>query len=91
MRAIKLLPQDLIIAAIYKLAKLVPADWTTRQSVQQPQQRALPAPKQNGTPTVDAREKARNAAFAKYKERKADLEALGITEDIFKDGCLYSL
>ena len=82
----KLLPQDLIIATIYKLAKLVPADWTPRQSLQQPQQRALPAPKQNGTPAVDAREKARAAAFAKYKERKTDLEALGITEDIFKKG-----
>ena len=76
----KLLPQDLLIAATYKLAKLVPADWQPPAR----QQKALPAPKQNGADT--AREKARNAAFAKYKTRKPDLEALGITEDIFKMG-----
>lgn len=75
---LKLLPQDLVIAAIYKLAKLVPVDW-------QPPRQALPSPK-NGQPALTEREKARLAAFAKYKTRKADLEVLGITEDVFKAG-----
>ena len=39
----KLLPQDLVIATIYKLAKLVPVDWKPLAS-----QSALPAPQQNG-------------------------------------------
>ena len=75
----KCLPQDLVIATIYKLAELVPADWTP------PRQKALP-PARNGQPALTERGKARAAAFAKYKARKADLEALGITEDVFKAG-----
>ena len=75
---LKLLPQDLVIAAIYKLAKLVPVDW-------KPPRQALP-PAKNGALAQNGNNRARSAAFAKYKTRKTDLEALGITEAIFKTG-----
>ena len=79
---LKLLPQDLIIAAIYKLAKLVPADWQppTRQ------QKALPAPKQNGTPQEPtATEKAMRACFDAFGEAEADLLEIGVAKKDFWD------
>ena len=88
----KLLPQDLMIAAIYKLARLVPVDWTPRQALpEQHQQRALPPTQENGnhTDADSGRETARKAMYAQYNERKAELEKRwGITEEILKAGIL---
>lgn len=79
---LKLLPQDLIIATIYKLAKLVPADWT-------PQQPALPPPQENGNGQADTpRDTARKAMYAQYNKRKDELAELDITEAMLRDGIL---
>lgn len=83
---LKLLPQDLIIAAIYKLAKMVPVDWAPN-----PQPRALP-PAQNGATAGNgnqadaATQNSEKAAFASYNDRAEQLDALGITKDIFWAG-----
>ena len=76
---LKFLPQDLIMATTFKLANLVPADWTPK-----PQQKALPAA-QNGTQT-DAQLRDEKAAFATYNDRAEQLEKLGITKEIFWAG-----
>ena len=76
---LKFLPQDLIMATTFKLANLVPADWTPK-----PQPKALPAA-QNGTQT-DAQLRAEKAAFATYNDRAEQLDALGITKEIFWEG-----
>ena len=83
---LKLLPQDLIIAAIYKLAKMVPVDWAPN-----PQPRALPpaqngATAGNGNQADEATQTAEKAAFASYNDRAEQLDALGITKDIFWAG-----
>lgn len=82
---LKLLPQDLIIASIYKLARIVPSDWTPK-----PQRPALPTPSgnSNGQQADTARDTARKAMYARFTERKAELEKLGITEEILKQGIL---
>jgi hypothetical protein len=80
----KLLPQDLIIATIYKLAKLVPADWTPRQPLQQRQSRALPPPKQNGTAET-ATDNAMKACFAVFGKKEADLLKNGVAKKDFWD------
>ena len=83
----KLLPQDLIMAAIYKLARNSCLPTGNRaKPCHRSVNSVLYRPAQNGESAPTEREKARAAAFAKYKERKADLEALGITEDTFKAG-----
>ena len=83
---LKFLPQDLIMATTYKLAKIVPVDWTPT-----PQTRALP-PAQNGATTDNgnqadaATQTAEKAAFASYNDRAEQLDALGITKEIFWEG-----
>ena len=77
---LKFLPQDLIMATTFKLANLVPADWTPK-----PQPKALPPAPQNGTQT-DAQLRAEKAAFATYNDRAEQLDALGITKEIFWEG-----
>ena len=72
----KLLPQDLLMAATYKLAKLVPADW--QPPARQP--KALPAPVEQ-TPI----EKAMKACFAIFGEKEADLAKRGIGKKDFWD------
>ena len=57
---LKFLPQDLIMATTFKLANLVPADWTPK-----PQPKALPPAPQNGTQT--------DAQFTCRKSRVCDL------------------
>ena len=74
----KLLPQDLMIAAIYKLANMVPADWAPK-----PQQKALPPAPQNGTQQDAATEKAMNACFDTFKEKEQDLADLGVNKADF--------
>lgn len=72
----KLLPQDLMMAAVFKLARLVPADW-------QPRQQALAAPKQNRTP--NATEKAMKACFDAFTKAEADLAKQGAAKKGFWD------
>ena len=74
---LKLLPQDLIIAAIYKLAKMVPVDWTPK-----PQQKALPSA-QNGNPANTATAEAMQACFDAFKKKAEDLAFLGVSKDAF--------
>lgn len=70
--AISLLPQDLIIATIYKLAKLVPADW-------QPKPKALPT-------SESAVNNAMNNCFAVYgKHEKVILDNHGVSREAFGD------
>lgn len=81
----KLLPQDLMMAAVYKLARLVPADWQPRQALpEQRQARALP-PAQNGA-DAETTQTAEKAAFASYNDRAEQLDALGITKEVFWEG-----
>ena len=81
----KLLPQDLMMAAVYKLARLVPADWQPRQALpEQRQARALP-PAQNGA-DAETTQTAEKAAFASYNDRAEQLEKLGITKEVFWEG-----
>ena len=81
----KLLPQDLMMAAVFKLARLVPADWQPRQALpEQRQARALP-PAQNGA-DAETTQTAEKAAFASYNDRAEQLDALGITKEIFWEG-----
>ncbi|MYF99179.1 hypothetical protein F4212_08600 [Candidatus Poribacteria bacterium] len=69
--ALSLLPQDLIIATIYKLAKLVPVDWHPK---------ALPAPKASNATTAMKR------CFAVYGKHEKDiLEKHGVTREEFGD------
>ena len=78
----KLLPQDLMMAAIYKLARLVPVDWQPRQS----QQRALPpATNGNGNQEDTATLKAMNACFATFNEKEQVLLDLGVSKADFWD------
>lgn len=84
----KLLPQDLMIAAIYKLAKIVPVDWTPRQALPPQRQQAALPPAPNGQQADTARDTARKAMYARFTERKAELEKLGITEKILREGIL---
>ena len=77
----KLLPQDLIIAAIYKLAKLVPVDF--QPPVTRASPKALPAP-QNGQPPM-AIEKAMRACFDAFGEKEQDLADLGVSKADFWD------
>ena len=58
----------------------MPADWTPK-----PQPKALPPAAQNGTQT-DAQLRAEKAAFATYNDRAEQLDALGITKEIFWEG-----
>ena len=80
----KLIPRDLIIATTYKLARIVPVDWTMQQAIPQKQQAALPAP--NGNHEDDETGKAQKAAFAAYNDKAAELEEMGITKEIFWEG-----
>ena len=86
----KLLPQDLVISTIYRLAKLVPSDWTPRQALPPQRQAALPAPNGNGngTQAETPRDTARKAMYARFTERKAELEKQGITEEMLREGIL---
>ena len=80
----KLLPQDLMIAAIYKLAKIVPVDWTPRQALPKQRQAALPAPNGDGNPPQDAATiKAMKACFAAFGGKEADLAEKGVSKDDF--------
>ena len=81
----KLLPQDLVIATIYKLARLVPGDWQPRQALPpQRQQRALPpATNGNGNQQDTATLKAMNACFATFNEKEQDLADLGVSKADF--------
>lgn len=84
---LKLLPQDLIIAAIYKLAKMVPVDWTPK-----PQHKALPSAQNGATAgngnqaNAETTQTAEKAAFASYNDRAEQLEKLGITKEVFWAG-----
>ena len=73
----KLLPQDLVIAAIYKLAKLVPVDW-------QPPRQALP-PAQNGQPAPTECKKAMKACFDAFGKQEKNLADLGVSKADFWD------
>ena len=76
---LKFLPQDLIMATTFKLANLVPADWTPK-----PQQKALP-PAQNGTQTDAATANAMQACFDAFNEKEQDLLDLGVSKVAFWD------
>ena len=80
----KLLPQDLMMAAVYKLARLVPADWTPRQALPK-QRQALPPAQQNGNgnPQDAATEKAMRACFAAFSDKEADLAEKGVSKEAF--------
>ena len=80
----KLLPQDLMMAAVYKLAKLVPADWQPRQALPK-QRQALPPAQQNGNgnPQDAATEKAMRACFAAFSDKEADLAEKGVSKEAF--------
>ena len=75
----KLLPQDLMMAAVYKLARLVPADW-------QPRQQALP-PASNGTGNQQdaATVKAMESCFKAFHDVEQNLADLGVSKDAFWD------
>ena len=66
---LKFLPQDLIMATTFKLANLVPADWTPK-----PQQKALP-PAQNTA--------AMEACFAAFGKQEQDLLDFGVNKNRF--------
>ena len=82
----KLLPQDLMMAAVFKLARLVPADWQPRQALpQQRQPRALPPAQTNGNGAAQetATDKAMKACFAAFGDKEADLAKKGVSKDAF--------
>ena len=64
---LKFLPQDLIMATTFKLAKLVPVDWTPRQV-------ALPAPQNT---------EAMEACFDAFGEQAQSLAFLGVNKKKF--------
>ena len=82
----KLLPQDLMMGAVYKLARLVPADWQPRQALpEQRQPRALPPAQQNGNGNLQdaATLKAMKACFAAFGDKETDLAEKGVSKDDF--------
>ena len=82
----KLLPQDLMMAAVFKLARLVPADWQPRQALpQQPQPRALPPAQRNGNGAAQetAEAKAMKACFDAFDKKEADIAEKGVSKADF--------
>ena len=67
---LKFLPQDLIMATTFKLANLVPADWTPK-----PQRAALPVSPQNT--------EAMEACFAAFGKQEQDLLDFGVNKKKF--------
>ena len=76
---LKFLPQDLIMATTFKLANLVPADWTPK-----PQPKALPAANGNrqNTETLNAMN-AMNACFDTFNKKEQTLLDLGVSKSDF--------
>ena len=66
---LKFLPQDLIMATTFKLANLVPADWTPR-----PQPKALPASQNT---------EAMEACFKAFGKQEQELADLGVNKKKF--------
>ena len=86
----KLLPQDLMMAAVFKLARLVPADWQPRQALpQQPQPRALPPAQRNGNGNGNGNgmdsdtTNAMKACFAAFGDKEVDLAEKGVSKEAF--------
>ena len=76
----KLLPQDLMMAAVYKLARLVPVDWQPRQQPALP-----PASNGNGNQSDTATINAMQACFATFNEKEQVLLDLGVSKADFWD------
>ena len=66
---LKFLPQDLIMATTFKLANLVPTDWTPK-----PQRAALPAPQNT---------EAMEACFAAFGKQEQELLSFGVNKKRF--------